>query len=218
MKHDDIHPILKSYLPIVKGLAETLGKNFEIVLHDLSDLESSVIAIENGHITNRTIGAPATDFLVEFIKKDQKANKNMELNYMTQTKEGKKLKSSTFLIRDGEDIIGALCINIDLTNIRIAQNFLEELIRIENEDQPVENFPEDANSYLNLMIEKALEEINKPITYFSKNDRLRIVSYLNEKNIFNIKGSVEILAKKLNCSRYSIYNYLTEIGAEASNT
>ncbi|MGY4687772.1 helix-turn-helix domain-containing protein [Petrotoga mexicana] len=33
-----------------------------------------------------------------------------------------------------------------------------------------------------------------------------------------VKGAVELLAKKLNCSRYSIYNYLNEIGAEASKT
>ncbi len=214
----DIHPILKSYIPIVKGLAKTFGKNFEIVLHDISKTESSIITIANGHITNRTIGSPATDLLMELIAKNKKMNQSMELNYITRTDDGKELKSSTFLIRDkNQNILGALCINIDLTNIKVTQNFLEEITRVEKKDEPVENFPQDAGNFLNLMIKNSLEKVNKPVPQLSKDDRIKIVSYLDQNNIFNIKGAVEILAKKLNCSRYTIYNYLDEIRAEVAN-
>ena len=40
-----LHPILASYIPVLKGLAEALGPDYEIVLHDTSDPEHSVIAI-----------------------------------------------------------------------------------------------------------------------------------------------------------------------------
>ncbi len=214
----DIHPVLKSYIPVVKGLAKTFGKNFEIVLHDISKTESSIIAIENGHITNRTVGSPATDLLIKLVTKNKKMGQNMELNYITRTEDGKELKSSTFVIRDkNQNIIGAMCINIDLTNIQIAQNFLEEITRVEKKEEPLESFPQDAGNFLNLMINNSLEEVNKPVPQLSKDDRIKIVSYLDRNNIFNIKGAVEILAKKLNCSRYTIYNYLDEIRAEEEN-
>ncbi|MGM0602449.1 MAG: PAS domain-containing protein, partial [Bacillota bacterium] len=40
---------LNNYKPLVKFLAEVLGENCEVVLHDLNNLENSIIAIENGH-------------------------------------------------------------------------------------------------------------------------------------------------------------------------
>lgn len=53
-----LHPTLKAFIPFVKGLAETFGSNCEVVLHDFSDLQHSIIAIENGHVTGRSLGSP----------------------------------------------------------------------------------------------------------------------------------------------------------------
>lgn len=209
-----VNPVLKPFIPLVKALGKTLGSHCEIVLHDISRTESSVVAIENGHITNRTVGSPATDFLLELVNNSSQQGKDMILNYETKTKDGKKLKSSTTLIRNEMDeIIGALCINIDLTSIEITQNFLEEISKIDVKEETVEKFPEDADDFLNIMIENSLNIINKPVPYLTKEDKLIIVSYLDKNNIFNIKGAVEVLADKINVSRYTIYNYLDEVRA-----
>ena len=32
----DVHPIMKRYIPIVRGIAGTFGSNCEVVLHDFS--------------------------------------------------------------------------------------------------------------------------------------------------------------------------------------
>ncbi len=210
----ELHPILEAIKPIVTGLARTFGQNFEIVLHDISRAESSVIAIENGHITNRKVGSPSTDLLMDMAHKNQNNGQDMELNYITNTDDGKQLKSSTFLIRDEKDkVIGALCINIDLTNIKIAQHFLDEITHTER-DEALERFPQDAGNFLNLMINHSLEELNKPVPQLNKDDKLKIVSHLDQNNIFNIKGAVDILARKLGCSKYTIYNYLDEVRAD----
>jgi predicted transcriptional regulator YheO len=33
--NNDVHPILKGLIPLVDGLADTFGKNCEVVLHDI---------------------------------------------------------------------------------------------------------------------------------------------------------------------------------------
>ena len=53
--------ILNSYRDLVCGLEDYLGIGYEIVLHSLESMEHSVIAIANGHYTNRHEGSPITD-------------------------------------------------------------------------------------------------------------------------------------------------------------
>ncbi len=206
--------ILKSFKPLVKSLGKTLGKHYEIVLHDITQLESSIIAIENGHITGRKLGGPSTNFLLDIINSKGALQRNMEVNYTTQTKDGRKLKCTTTLIRDEVDnIVGALCINFDLTHINIAKNFLEELSLIEQEEAK-EQFPENVNDFLDTMIQNSLDLVDKPIPMLSKEDKLKIVKYLDDNNIFNIKRGVDTLANVIKVSKYTIYNYLDEIRAQ----
>lgn len=56
--------LLYSYTTTVKFLGSVLGPDYEVVLQDLSNINHSVIAIENGHISGRTIGSPLTLSLI----------------------------------------------------------------------------------------------------------------------------------------------------------
>jgi len=202
---------------VVKGLSRTLGKHYEIVLHDVSKTESSVIAIENGHITGRKVGSPVTDFLLELISMNEKNGKDMELNYITRTKDGKRLKSSTILIKDDRgQVIGCLCINLDLTAVEVSKKFLEEISKIETEDSS-ENFSENVEDFLKMIIQKSLATVDKPVSLLTREEKLKIVEYLKKNNVFNIKGAVDAVAKELNVSRYTIYNYIDEINASTGS-
>lgn len=55
--------------PLIKGIAKALGPNCEVVLHDLYDVEHSLVAIENNHITGRKIGDPSTNLGLEVLRK-----------------------------------------------------------------------------------------------------------------------------------------------------
>lgn len=48
-------------------LGAALGKDCEVVLHDLRYPDESVIAIANGDISSRKVGAPATDFILKLM-------------------------------------------------------------------------------------------------------------------------------------------------------
>ncbi|GAB6137901.1 helix-turn-helix transcriptional regulator [Halanaerobaculum tunisiense] len=207
---------LEYFIPLVRFLANTLGEYFELILYEINQEESeaSIIAIENSHISNRKVGDKAPKLLQDIsnsIKKDE----DMILNYITKTNEGRPLKSSTYFIRNNQrEIIGAFCINLDLTNIKVAQNFLGEISSIEEEDSLRDKFPEDVDQFLEIIIKNSLEEVGKPVPFLTRDDKLKIVKYLDDNNAFNIKDAINMLADELNVSRYTIYNYLDEVRAD----
>lgn len=45
--------ILKQLSSVVEGIALLFGRYCEVILFSLDDVEHSIMAIENGHITNR---------------------------------------------------------------------------------------------------------------------------------------------------------------------
>ena len=49
---------LERYIPLVKFMGEICGKNYEIILHDVSTPERSVIAACNEHLSGRRVGDP----------------------------------------------------------------------------------------------------------------------------------------------------------------
>ena len=210
MVEKNVSNILESLKPIVKAMGKTLGKHFEIVLHDISK-EASIVAIENAHISGRNVGDRAPELLKNMLS-SIKDEEDMILNYVIKTDEGRPLKSTTVLIRNNNnEIIGAFCINIDLTNIKIAQQFLDELSNIEKEESIRDKFPEDVEDFLDIVIQNSLEQVDKPVHLLTKEDKLKIVEYLDDNNAFNIKDTINTLANELNVSRYTIYNYLDEV-------
>ena len=105
------------------------GKKCEVLIHDFSNPQHSIVAIENGHVTGRKIGNPITDFALSIWKKNGYKNKNTDriVNYKTKTKDGKILKSSTVFIRDNQKkIIGCICINYDLTEHSMFHKGMDE--------------------------------------------------------------------------------------------
>ncbi len=59
--------IIESYIPLAKFIAKISGPRCEVLLHDLSDLEHSIIFLENGNITGRAVGGGITDFALRTV-------------------------------------------------------------------------------------------------------------------------------------------------------
>jgi predicted transcriptional regulator YheO len=102
------------YLAMMDFLAALLGPRSEIVLHDISDLSRSVVALTNGHVSGRSVGAPATDLVLKVLRNHEHADVEYLANYLAESAAGVRFRSSTFFIRDADGaVIGLLCINID---------------------------------------------------------------------------------------------------------
>ncbi|SCY84144.1 helix-turn-helix transcriptional regulator [Alkaliphilus peptidifermentans] len=207
-----IHPILISMIPLVEGLAKTFGRNCEIVLNEISDSKRSIIAISNGHVTGRSVGSPMLEAGVKAVRKGNDAD-NI-LNYSNKSSDGKILKSSTMFVRDDKnEIIGCLCINIDISEFVVAQKALEELIKtdIKGEINLGDFASNNVNDVLMNIVTDTLEANGKPVAYMNKDEKVTIVKKLDEQGAFLIKGAIDYVAKILCVSRYTIYNYLDEI-------
>ncbi len=108
--------ILANLKNIADSLAKMYGRNMEVVIHDFGDLEHSLVHI-SGQLTKRKIGAPVTDVVVKAWRDEGDAVKDI-IGYRSTTREGRTLKSSTIFIREGRGkVIGALCINYDVTDL-----------------------------------------------------------------------------------------------------
>ena len=205
-----LHPKLQAVLQTAEGLQQILGEHYEVIVHDLQHVESSIVAIY-GNVTNREVGGPATNLLLQLLKNygDEAPNK---INYRSTLPDGRVLRSSTLFIRDETDrILGSLCINQDLTDYVVASKLLQGLTNIRDgqQDQPAQEvFSRDINDVVESMVRSELEVLGKPVAYMQKEDKLTIVENLEQKGIFDVKGAVEYVAERLGVTNFTVYNYL----------
>lgn len=210
---------LKPFLPWVDALAETFGSHCEVVLHDLRNLDKSIVKIANGHITGRQVGAPITDMGLRLFEEDKKNGKNTAvIGYRTRSKDGRELKSTTLFIRDKKgNAVGCLCINIDLTPYLTAKGMIDQMCRlagpdpIDTETESPEKFVSDVDSLMGQLIDKAMHQASKPLVAMSKDDKLQVMRELKKSGYFLIKGSVKQLSKQWGVSLPTIYKYLEEV-------
>ncbi|HHY92307.1 MAG TPA: hypothetical protein GX511_03100 [Firmicutes bacterium] len=200
------HPLLKALIPVVEGLGKTFGRYTEVVLHDISDPEHSIIAIANGEVSGRSLGGPMTEVGLRMIRASQGAQDL--LNYSNYTRDGRKLKSSTILLRDETgQIIGCLCINVDLTEMSAAERVLQEYCRVEDAG-PAETLATNVSDVLEHLVEQAVAETGKVPVHMTREDKIQVVKTLEKQGAFLVRGAAEYIAKILGVSRYTVYNYL----------
>lgn len=198
--------LLKS---IMRILAEQLGESCEIVLHDWSNGYShSIIDIINGHVTGRKIGDCGSNLGLEVMRGTVKDGDCF--NYITQTKSGKTLRSSTVYIKDDQQkTLGALCINQDITDLLKAKKVIDSLTLTQNTVQEV--FVNDINEILDFLLLESTRLVGKQPDLMTKEDKLKAMEYLDEKGAFLISKAGNKICKFFDISKFTLYNYLDEI-------
>ncbi len=206
---------LKSYIHLVNFIAEFLGPNYEVVLHDVRNINNSIIAIRNGHISGRKLGGPLADLSFKHIKENRDSDKKHLLLY-GKTKDGRQLKTSTYFIRDEkENIIGLLGINTDISEFVDLKKRLEEFINyggetleVEREEEKFENSIEDI---MDNIIAEVIGESRIDVERMDHLEKIEIAKKLNAKGVFLIKGSVAKVAEELLTSEATMYRYIKQV-------
>jgi predicted transcriptional regulator YheO len=194
-------------------LHKMFGANCEVVVHDFSNLEESLIHV-SGTITNRKIGSPATDLILKEFKKKDSDIKDIP-NYSTTSKNGVTMKSSTVFIRDFQDkVIGALCINFNISFLSQVSKDLHDFLEFEETHAATENFYTTVHDVIEEMIKQVIQEFNKPPLLLELDEKVEVVRRLEEKGAFLIKGATEYLAAVMGVSKFTVYNYLQKIRAQ----
>jgi predicted transcriptional regulator YheO len=205
----DARNVLGFLEPIVDCVADLFGPNCEVVLHDVRDPSHSVIKIRNGHVTGRKIGSPLTDLGLEMLNKPRFRGNTLG-TYLSRTSDGRMLKCNAVMIRDGTgNIIGQLCINVDITALLSLQQMLGPLPADEKPGPYTEHYGKDVPTLIRGMIDDVISRNGKHKKI--KEERLGIVRELYARGIFNIRGAVHLVAKALDISSVSVYKYLEEI-------
>jgi predicted transcriptional regulator YheO len=198
----------------MKGLTAIFGTNCEVVLHDLTDsYESTVVMIENGHVTDRRVGDCGSNLGLEVLRGT--VRNGDKYGYFTNTRDGRVLRSSSVYIRDDEGkVIGCLCVNFDVSNLMVADKTIRSLISNGEGEKEEEFFVNDVNQLLDALLQKAMEEVGKPVSYMTRDDKIKVVKYLDQKGAFLITKSGNRICQFLDISKFTLYSYLDEVHSE----
>lgn len=195
---------------IAHGIAVHFGNNCEVLVHDFTAdyTNSSIVIIENGNVTMRKIGDGPSHVVLEALHSDHKTLED-KLSYLTKTKDGRILKSSTMFIR-GEDasIEAVLSINFDITSMQMAENVLQQLISPVSAKNEPENIPQNVNDLLDELIEQSVRIVGKPVALMNKDDKIAAIKFLNDSGAFLITKSGDKISTYFGISKYTLYSYI----------
>ncbi len=217
--------IIHKFVPLVEFLGTFLGENYEVVLHDVSKREKSILAIANSEkISGRRVGAPLTDLALKFMMDEEHKKRDWAMDYMTQAKDGTPLHSATYFIRDdGRRLIGMLCINMHTADLARARDTIDRLLggggiskRITNtcdtDTSLTESFSSSVEDLTENLIRKVIHEGGVSPERMTTDEKIELVRILNDRGVFLIKGAVHVVAEHLASSEPTIYRYLQKIG------
>lgn len=221
----------KRIIELLEQLIEPLGKampsSSEIVLHDLSRVPNTVIAI-HGDVTGRRPGDPGTDLLLQ---QSVQGFPDHYLGYETTLPDGRPMRSWTMIVRDVDGVAtAALCINTDLSQWNALRQVVESVLGPTDPhartvpvpplvppatagavDSP-ERFVRNVDELASYLIHRSIGQVDVPVEKMKKRHKVEVVRRLHEQGFFQLREAVEMLAEVLGVTRFTIYNYLNEIG------
>lgn len=209
---------LERYIPLVTFMGEICGKNYEIILHDVSTPERSVIAACNGHLSGRRVGDPMTELAKDLIRTGAYLEHDFVANYEGRTRGGKRFVSSTYFIKEKGELVGLICVNHDVEDFFALSEHLNNLVQAFS--LPVggtcpttytENLDDSISGLSSSLIHSTVLNYHVPMEAMHSADKLEIVRILESQGVFATKGSVGQVARELHISEPTVYRYLQKI-------
>ena len=209
---------LERYIPLVTFMGEICGKNYEIILHDVSTPERSVIATCNSHLSGRRVGDPMTELAKDLIRTGAYLEHDFVANYEGRTRGGKRFVSSTYFIKEKGELVGLICVNHDVEDFFALSEHLNNLVQAFS--LPVggtcpttytENLDDSISGLSSSLIHSTVLNYHVPMEAMHSADKLEIVRILESQGVFATKGSVGQVARELHISEPTVYRYLQKI-------
>ncbi|MFE9443635.1 transcriptional regulator [Streptomyces sp. NPDC006602] len=210
--------VIAALVPVIDGIAATFGPVCEVVLHDYRRPEKSVVAIA-GSVTGRVVGGAMSEIGMRIVARGEEAVD--ELNYVTRTRTGQTVKSSTMVLRDTTGaVFGAVCVNLDVTALTDAHTVLGALAGVGRPpaELPVTTFGNDIDSVVDIILDDHHLRQDRAWAGLDRAARLELFRGLDERGVFAVRRSVEQVAARLGISRASAYSYLAQARAAPDAT
>lgn len=216
-----MHPIIQEYCRLVPFLAQVLGDHTEVLVHDLSNLDASVVAIANGHVSGRKVGSPMNENGLRLIRSRAHEREEMYIRYRGVSRKKPKLLCSTKFILDEEGrLIGMLCLNYDFERDQLLLSQLAHTMGLAdipevgasaNYKTSAEKFPDSMQDVITAILNETISRIRVPVERLSQEEKIRVVGMLEARGVFLFKSAVSEVAKGLQTSEATIYRYLSKI-------
>ena len=190
------------------GIAAQFGSKCEVVIHDVTTMDHSIVYIVNGHVSGRKVGDGGSRVVIEQALQADAQPKD-ELCYLTRTPGGKILKSSSLYIRNSRGTVSAIfSINYDVTGLMMLRRVVDEALDMGDKKQREPEKIINVNDVLDELIEQSVELVGKPVAMMNKDDKIRAIRFLNQSGAFLVTKSGDKVAKYFGISKYTLYAYI----------
>ena len=190
------------------GLAVQFGPACEVVIHDLTDgPEHTVVHIENGHVSGRSLGSGPSHVVLESLRGGQQED---HMLFLTRTPDGKLLKSCTLFMRDPSGKPEAIfSINYDISALLTVEQAVRPLVtpREPSAKEP-ERITRSVSDLLDDLLRESVELVGKPVALMDREDKIRAIRFLNDAGALLITKSGDKIAAFFGISKYTLYSYL----------
>ena len=183
--------IMKHYMRLASFWAGVSGANIEIVLHDFSKGDSSIVAIYNNELSGRKKGDGMMPWEQAKIRDILNSGNQCEMNFRGQGVKNQSIRCSVLLIQDDEyKLLGALCASVDVSHFIEMADYYRVLAFLP-EDETEKPVAEPASSSVTELVAQLLTEIygvvpDAPME-LSGFEKMTVVERLKERGAFQIK-------------------------------
>ncbi len=207
MKNDQENKII---LREAKKIVTALGKMFapfcEIILHDLTTPDHTIISIENNQ-SGRQIGDPATE--IGYARINNFDFPEILQNYANFFPDGRPAKSTSIGLKNSEgQFIAAICLNLDLSPFLDSKKYIEEIITLDSDSPIKENLQAISINGMRKIIKNTTVGTNIDPRSLRSADKQSIIKELYIQGYMRLKNAIPVASECLGISRATVYNYL----------
>lgn len=222
------HPLLRKYGKLIDFIGQVLGEDYELALFDLKSEGYPLIMVAGGLNSGRPLGTPLAAPGLAVLKRYRSGDREPLLHSRGVTRDGRPLRSSVLILTDDtEQPEGLLSIHFDDNRYRgLIDDVLhlchptrywentEELPLAGADISAAENEMQDLSGCETSATEAAqhlLDELHTTGEALTTEERLYIISVLDSRGYFRLKGAVREVTEVLHCSQASVYRYLAQL-------
>ncbi len=198
---------------ITVALGETFAPLCEVVLHDLTVPERSIVQIEN-NLSGRSVGDSATEIGLARIADSDFPD--VVANYANKFADGRPVKCTSIGLKDKSGkFVAAICLNVDVSYLNSVSAYLRELTRIKSEHAPVEENLGSRTQDVGAKIQAFAAARNRDPRALTSAEKGEILQQLAAAGELERRGAAERIAAIMGLSRSNIYYYLKKRRAAA---
>ncbi|WP_394851139.1 transcriptional regulator [Pendulispora rubella] len=190
--------MVRQWSPVCRAIVRLLGPHAEVVVHDRKS--DTVLGIW-GSLSGREAGEPS---LLGELDTLTPSEPDVYGPYEKLLAGGRRLSSVSAML---DDVV--LCINFERTSFEEAARVLAAFAA------PAAAAPEplverDWVEWVGQTIDACVRESGRAVERLTREDRLAVLTALEERGVFRVRKAVPLVARALRVSRSTLYTLLTE--------